>query len=60
MELNKIYGEGIVKAIVESYDQRYLADLENLKLKHKESHLNEGGIGQPGAFYPPFPSYILR
>lgn len=34
MELNKIYGEGIVKAIVESYDQRYLTDLENLKIKH--------------------------
>lgn len=30
MDLIKTYGEGIVKAIVESYDSRYLKDLEEI------------------------------
>ena len=38
MELIKVYGEGIVKALVESYDPRYLADLEDIKMKSATTH----------------------
>ena len=38
MELNQVYGEGIMRAIVESYDSRYLQDLEEIKQKDKIAH----------------------
>ena len=38
MELIKQYGEGIVKALVEAYDPRYLADFEDIKKKSQMTH----------------------
>ena len=35
MDLIKVYGEGIIKAVVESYDSRYLRDLEDITNKHQ-------------------------
>lgn len=38
MELIKQYGEGILKALVEAYDPRYLGDLEEIKMKSQVTH----------------------
>ena len=38
MELVKTYGEAIMKAIIESYDSRYLRDLEDIQRKHQATH----------------------
>jgi hypothetical protein len=38
IELVKTYGEGIIKAIVEGYDSRYMRDLEEILQKNSLSH----------------------
>jgi hypothetical protein len=60
MELVKTYGEGIMKAIIESYDSRYLHDLEDIQRKHQATHAQAmmmGGGGPQGGMPRPPPIF---
>jgi hypothetical protein len=49
MDLIKTYGESIIRAIVESsFDSRYLRDLDDIKLKHQQTHSQQQPFGPPG------------
>ena len=50
MELIKQYGEGIVKALVEAYDPRYLKDLEDIKIRSQGTHQH----------FPPQPQFVMQ
>jgi len=58
MDLVKTYGEGIMKAIIEAYDDRYLRDLEDIQRKHQNSHQQAMIMGMPpGGFPRPFGAF---